>query len=82
LIQSEKQVDGILAADRAAAEGREFYDDAFFAAFFKGARRRWKSGSTIRSTASPASSSRPGPPPASPALALDTDRPPARIIRR
>src|SRR5262249_52675293 len=38
LIESGALVDGILKADLAAAAGREFYDDAFFAAFFKGAR--------------------------------------------
>ena len=37
LVESEALVDQVLAADRAAAEGREFYDDAFFAAFAKGA---------------------------------------------
>jgi hypothetical protein len=28
----------ILAADRAATKGREFYDDAYYAAFLKGSR--------------------------------------------
>jgi len=38
LVQGEALVDSILAADLAAAKGREFYDDAYFAAFLKGAR--------------------------------------------
>ena len=38
LIEGEAMVDAILAADRAATAGREFYDNAYFAAFFKAAR--------------------------------------------
>ena len=38
LIEGEALVESILAADLAAAKGREFYDDAYFAAFLKGAR--------------------------------------------
>jgi hypothetical protein len=38
LVESEALVEAVLAADRAAAEGREFYDDGFFEAFAKGAR--------------------------------------------
>ena len=37
LIDSQALVATILAADRKAAEGRDFYDDAYFEAFFKGA---------------------------------------------
>jgi hypothetical protein len=38
LIEGEALVESLLAADRRAAAGREFYDDAYFAAFLKGAR--------------------------------------------
>jgi hypothetical protein len=38
LAESEAQVESVLAADRAATAGREFYDDAYFAAFAKGAK--------------------------------------------
>ena len=38
LVESEGLVEAVLAADRAAAEGREFYDDGYFQAFAKGAR--------------------------------------------
>ena len=82
LTQSEAQVDGILAADRAAAAGREFYDDAFFAAFFKGARPALEKrlNDSVNGVASVivAAWTAAG----KPALTLDTDRPPARIIRR
>ena len=38
IIDSEALVSSILAADRAATTGREFYDDAYYAAFLKGSR--------------------------------------------
>jgi hypothetical protein len=38
LAESEALVDSILAADRAATAGREFYDDGYFEVFAKGAR--------------------------------------------
>jgi hypothetical protein len=38
LIANEGMVAGILDADRKAAEGRDFYDDVYFAAFFKSTR--------------------------------------------
>jgi len=38
LIANEAMVAGILDADRRAADGREFYDDIYFAAFFKSTR--------------------------------------------
>jgi hypothetical protein len=38
LVEGEALVDGILAADRKAAAGRELYDDVYFAAFLGGAR--------------------------------------------
>ncbi len=38
LAESEALVESILAADRAATDGREFYDDGYFAVFAKGAR--------------------------------------------
>ena len=38
LVANEGMVAGILDADRRAAEGREFYDDVYFAAFFKSTR--------------------------------------------
>jgi hypothetical protein len=37
LLASNKAVANVLESDRAAAQGREFYDDAYFAAFAKGA---------------------------------------------
>jgi hypothetical protein len=37
LLASNQAVAGVLAADKAAAEGREFYDDGYFDAFAKGA---------------------------------------------
>jgi len=33
LLASNRLAEGMLAADRAAAAGREYYDDGFFAAF-------------------------------------------------
>ena len=33
LLESNRLAERVLAADRAAAAGREFYDDGFFAAF-------------------------------------------------
>jgi len=36
LLASNRDAANVLAADKAAAEGREFYDDAYFAAFGKG----------------------------------------------
>jgi len=38
IIDSEALVGTVLAADRAATTGREFYDDAYYAAFLKGSR--------------------------------------------
>ena len=38
LVEGESLVTGILDADRASAAGREFYDDAYYASFFKGSR--------------------------------------------
>ena len=83
LIRSESLVDRILVADRAAAEGREFYDDAFFAAFFKGARPilEQRLNDSVNGVASVfvAAWTAAG----KPALARDgAARPPARIIRR
>ena len=37
LVESEALVDQVLAADRAAIEGREFYDDGYYQVFAKGA---------------------------------------------
>jgi hypothetical protein len=37
LIESQSLVAAVLEADRRAAEGREFYDDAYYAAFLQGA---------------------------------------------
>ena len=36
LLASNRDAPNVLASDKAAAEGREFYDDAYFAAFAKG----------------------------------------------
>lgn len=38
LIEGNRMVPAILAADKAATEGREFYDDAYFEKFFAGAK--------------------------------------------
>lgn len=38
LIEGSRAVPSVLAADKAAIEGREFYDDAYFDAFFMGAK--------------------------------------------
>ena len=38
LIEGSRLVPAILAADKAATEGREFYDDAYFEAFYGGAK--------------------------------------------
>jgi hypothetical protein len=38
LTEGNRMVNDILAADKAATEGREFYDDAYFEAFFTKAR--------------------------------------------
>ena len=38
LIEGNRLVPAILAADKAAIEGREFYDDAYFEKFFAGAK--------------------------------------------
>jgi hypothetical protein len=38
LVESQSLVDGLLAADRAAARGREFYDDAYFRQLLEGVR--------------------------------------------
>jgi hypothetical protein len=38
LIESNRLVEPLLAADRAAAQGRTLYDDAYFARFFEGVR--------------------------------------------
>ena len=38
MIASEALAAGVLEADRKATDGLEFYDDAYFAAFFTGAR--------------------------------------------
>lgn len=38
LLASNREVAGVLAADRKATEGREFYDDAYFEAFAAGTR--------------------------------------------
>jgi hypothetical protein len=36
LLASNREAPNVLASDKSAAEGREFYDDAYFAAFAKG----------------------------------------------
>jgi hypothetical protein len=38
IVSGEPLVESILAADRQAAAGREFFDDAYYAAFFKDVR--------------------------------------------
>jgi alkylated DNA nucleotide flippase Atl1 len=81
LIESQSLVASALQADRKAVEGREFYDDAYFAAFFAGARpvleKRLNDSvagvvSVIVSAWEKAGK---------PTLPLDAPKPPARIRR-
>jgi alkylated DNA nucleotide flippase Atl1 len=79
LVESEAAVAKVLDADRAATAGREFYDDAYFAAFLKGAqpvveKRLSESVSGVVSVVVSAWEKA-----GRPKLPLDTPRPPVRI---
>ena len=81
LIDSQGLVEGILAADLKAAQGREFYDDAYFDAFLKGARvtteRRLSEAASAVASAALTAWTEAG----KPALPTDAARQPARIRR-
>jgi hypothetical protein len=81
LVDSQALVAGVLAADLKAAEGREFYDDAYFDALFKGVRtiterRLSESASAVASAALTAWTEA-----GKPVLPADGPRTPARIRR-
>jgi hypothetical protein len=81
LLDSQALAAGVLAADLKAAEGREFYDDAYFDAFLKGARataeRRLSEAASGVASAALSAWTEAG----KPALPATADRPPARIRR-
>lgn len=81
LIESQSLVASVLQADRQAAAGREFYDDAYFAAFFSGARpvleRRLNQSIGAVAAVIASAWEKAG----RPKLPLDAPRPPARIRR-
>jgi hypothetical protein len=81
LIDSQALVEGVLAADLKATEGREFYDDAYFDALFKGSRaiveRRLSDAASGVASAALSAWTEAG----KPALPIDGPRPPSRIRR-
>ena len=81
LIDSQALVEGILAADIKAAQGREFYDDAYFDALLKGSRaiveRRLSEAASGVASAALSAWTEAGKPP----LPVEGPRPPARIRR-
>ena len=81
LLDSQALVEGILAADAKATEGREFYDDAYFDALMKGSRatveRRLSDAASGVASAALSAWTEAG----KPALPIDGIRPPARIRR-
>lgn len=81
LIEGTRLVPAILAADKAAAEGREFYDDGYFDMFFVGAKpvieRRINDAIGGVAAVIAGAWMKAG----SPVLPLDDARPPARIRR-
>jgi hypothetical protein len=81
LVDSQSLVAGVLAADLKAAEGREFYDDTYFNAFFKGSRatleRRLSEAASGVASAALSAWTEAG----KPALPVNPSRPPARIRR-
>ncbi|MEX2272767.1 MAG: hypothetical protein WD690_14945 [Vicinamibacterales bacterium] len=81
LIEGTRLVPGILAADKAATEGREFYDDAYFEKFFAGAKpiveRRISEAIGGVAAVIAGAWERAG----KPVLPVDDTRPPARIRR-
>jgi alkylated DNA nucleotide flippase Atl1 len=81
LVDSQALVEGVLSADLKAAQGREFYDDVYFAAFLKGARataerRLSEAASAVASAALTAWNDA-----GKPVLPADGPRSPARIRR-
>jgi alkylated DNA nucleotide flippase Atl1 len=81
LIDSHALVEGILAADLKATQGREFYDDAYFDALLKGSRatveRRLSEAASAVASAALSAWTEAG----KPVLPVDGPRPPARIRR-
>ena len=81
LIDSQALVEGILAADLKATQGREFYDNAYFDAFLRGTRataeRRLSEAASGVASAALSAWTEAG----RPALPIDAVRPPARIRR-
>ena len=81
LVDSQALVEGILAADLKATQGREFYDDAYFDAFLKDSRatmeRRLSDAASGVASAALSAWTEAG----KPALPIDAARPPARIRR-
>jgi hypothetical protein len=81
LTEGNRMVPAILAADKAAIEGREFYDDAYFGRFFEGgksiAERRISESIGGVAAMIAGAWQKAG----KPALPLDDTRPPARIRR-
>jgi len=81
LIDSQALAAGVLAADLKATQGREFYDDAYFDALFKGTRatveRRLSEAASGVASAALSAWTEAG----KPALPVDGVRPPARIRR-
>ncbi|MEO6223949.1 MAG: hypothetical protein ABIP90_11940 [Vicinamibacterales bacterium] len=81
LIDGQALVDGVLASDLKAAQGREFYDNAYFEVFLKEARataeRRLSEAASGVASAVLTAWTEAGKPP----LPLDANRPPARIRR-
>ena len=81
LAESEAAVESILAADRAATTGREFYDDGYFEVFAKGARpvaeRRLSDAASSAASVIVAAWTEAG----RPALTVKTATTPARIRR-
>lgn len=81
LVESQALVADVLAADLKATQGREFYDDAYFAALFKGSRataerRLSEAASGVASAAWSAWVAA-----GKPVLPVGGPRPPARIRR-
>src|SRR5687767_10350812 len=81
LIDSQALVEAVLAADLKATQGREFYDDAYFDVFLRGARatveRRLSEAASGVASAALSAWTEAG----KPVLPVDAPRPPARIRR-
>jgi hypothetical protein len=81
IVEGEALVEPLLAADRAATMGRDFYDDAYFREFLKGAReiveRRMSEAASAVASAIVAAWKEGG----SPALPVKVTRPPSPIRR-